>query len=227
VSSPAASRNSVWRNHGLSIVLLLLFAGTFVGQIWAGWLSHNEELRDHGEPAISLGRYLVTGHFGEATFENWESEFLQMSAYVMLTAFLFQRGSAESKDPDEAERERDDPRSAAELAAAPWPVRHGGWVRRLYGQSLSIAFALLFLASFVLHAVAGLPEFNAERLAHGSPASPLATYVGSSRFWFESFQNWQSEFLSLAAMVVLSIFLRQRGSPESKPVAAPTWETGH
>jgi hypothetical protein len=216
----------VWRNNGLSIVLFLLFAGSFAGQVLTGWLSNNDELREHGEPAITLGRYVATGHFGEATFENWESEFLQMSAYVLLTVFLFQRGSAESKTPGRRELVDEDPRAAPNQVSAPWPVRRGGVVLTLYESSLSIAFALLFLLSLLLHAVFGLGEYNAQRLAHGEPAATLFRYVGSSRFWFESFQNWQSEFLSLAAMVLLSIFLRQRGSPESKPVAAPTWETG-
>jgi hypothetical protein len=217
----------LWRNHGLSIVLALLFAATFVGQIWAGWLDYNVDQREHASPSVELVDYLVTGHFGEATFENWESEFLQMSAFVLLTTFLFQKGSAESKNPGGKEPVDEDPRQARNRAAAPWPVRRGGIILALYESSLSITFALLFILSFVLHATLGLPDYNAERLAHGAPAATLVRYVESSRFWFESFQNWQSEFLSLAAMVVLSIFLRQRGSPESKPVAAPTWETGH
>jgi hypothetical protein len=215
----------LWRDNGLSIVLLLLFAGSFAGQIWAGWFDYNDERREHAEPPAALVEYLASGHFGEATFENWESEFLQMSAYVLLTVFLFQKGSAESKKPGGVESVDEDPREARD-AAAPWPVHRGGLILKLYESSLSIAFALLFLLSFVLHATLGLSEYNAERLAHGSPAATLLRYATSSRFWFESFQNWQSEFLSLAAMVVLSIFLRQRGSPESKPVAAPTWETG-
>ena len=158
--------------------------------------------------------------------ENWESEFLQMGAYVLFTVFLFQRGSSESKSPDEEEAVDRDPRLESDKRQAPWPVRRGGWVLRLYEHSLGIAFAFLFLMSFTLHAVGGAEAYNEERSLHG--AAPIGTldYVVSSRFWFESFQNWQSEFLAIWSMVVLSIFLRQRGSPESKRVAAPHSETG-
>ena len=216
----------IWHYHGLSIVLLALFVVTMVGQTWSGWYAYNVEQRDHGETPVSLTEYLGTGHFGEATFENWESEFLQMAFYVLLTVWLFQIGSSESKRPDVLELVDLDPRDSPNKDNAPWPVRKGGLVLVLYEYSLSIAFAVLFLTSFTLHAVYGVHEFNEERMAHGQPAATIVEYATSSRFWFESFQNWQSEFLSLAAMVTFSIFLRQRGSPESKPVDAPTWETG-
>jgi hypothetical protein len=215
-----------WHNHGLSIVLVLLFVLTMVGQIAFGWLAYNADQRDHGEPAVSLTAYLGTGHFGEATFENFESEFLQMAFYVVLTAFLYQRGSSESKRPDMIELVDLDPRDSPQMEAAPWPVRQGGFTLLLYENSLSIAFASLFLLSFWMHAWTGASAYSAEQLAHGQPAVTTMEYVTNSQFWFESFQNWQSEFLSLAAMVVLTIFLRQRGSPESKPVDAPTWDTG-
>ena len=217
----------VWRHYGLSIVLSALFVLAFTGQTLAGWHVYNENQRSHGEHEISLTAYLGTGHFGEATFENWESEFLQMALYVLLTVFLYQRGSSESKRPDAVELVDLDPRSSPNMDDAPWPVRRGGIVLKLYEHSLSLAFGGLFLMSFALHALTGLSEHNLELVAHGGTAQTIATYLGSSQFWFESFQNWQSEFLSLVGMVVLSIFLRQRGSPESKPVAAATWETGH
>ncbi len=188
----------------------------------------NEERELHGNASVSLPAYLASGHFLEATAENWESEFLQMAAYVMFTAWLFQRGSAESKSLDESEAVDRDPRLARgkQLKDAPWPVRRGGWVLKLYEHSLSIAFLVLFLISFVLHAFGGARVHNEEALAHGQPAQGVLAYLGSSQFWFESFQNWQSEFLSLVAMVVLSIYLRERGSPESKPVDAPHFQTG-
>jgi hypothetical protein len=156
--------------------------------------------------------------------ENWESEFLQMAVYVLLTVFLYQKGSSESKDPDEkAEVDREpDPRRPG----APWPVRRGGMILSLYRNSLGIALSALFLLSFVLHAVGGAGEFNEERAQHGSEPLTVVQYLGTSRFWFESLQNWQSEFLSIGVMVVLSIFLRQQGSPESKPVDAAHGETG-
>jgi hypothetical protein len=215
----------MWREHGLTFVLMGLFVVTLFGQIYTGWKDYNEEQRQHDGAPIGLGGYLGTGHFGEATFENWESEFLQMSAYVLLTVFLFQKGSAESKPPDRKVEVDADPRHAEHPESAPWPVRRGGLALVLYEYSLTLAFAALFLASFALHAALGIGQYNSVRLDHGEPAQSVVEYMTSWRFWFESFQNWQSEFLSLAAMVVLSIFLRQRGSPESKPVAAPTWET--
>jgi hypothetical protein len=221
----AGRARRIWHYHGLSIVLIALFIVTMAGQTWSGWYTYNQDQLDHGEPAVSLREYLGTGHFGEATFENWESEFLQMAFYVLLTVWLYQVGSSESKRPDVLEIVDLDPRESPNKDKAPWPVRQGGLILVLYENSLSIAFASLFLASFTLHAVTGVHEFSAERMQHGQPAATVIDYASSSRFWFESFQNWQSEFLSLAAMVTFSIFLRQRGSPESKPVDAPVWET--
>jgi hypothetical protein len=215
-----------FRDRGLTIVTLALFLLFLAGQTVAGFYQYNEEQRQHGEPTVGLGEYLGTGHFGEATFENWESEFFQMGAYVFLTIFLFQRGSAESKDPDEEED------SDAELArhrgdpGAPGPVRRGGLALKLYKYSLPLAFLALFLLSFAGHALAGLAEYNAEQTAHGEPATTLGGYLASSRFWFESFQNWQSEFLAVAAIVVLTIWLRADSSPESKPTWKPHHETG-
>jgi hypothetical protein len=216
----------VWHDHGLSIVLVTLFVVTMIGQTVAGWHVDNEEQRQHGESAVSLATYLGTGHFGEATFENWESEFLQMTFYILLTVVLFQRGSSESKRPDVIELVDLDPRQSPDKDAAPWPVRRGGVVLILYENSLSLAFGSLFVLSFALHAWMGMREYNQEQIAHGQAGATVLEFVKTSQFWFESFQNWQSEFLALVAMVLLSIFLRQRGSPESKPVDAPTWETG-
>ena len=223
---PTSRLRNVWHDHGLSIVLIVLFLLTFVGQVGAGWLDYNEDQRAHGERAVGLAQYLTTGHFGEATFENWESEFLQMAFFVLLTVFLYQKGSSESKRPDAIELVDLDPRESPNKDSAPWPVRRGGLVLRLYENSLSLSFAMLFVASFALHVVTGAAEFNQEQLAHQQHTVTRMQYLGSPRFWFESFQNWQSEFLSLAGMVILTIMLRQRGSPESKPVDASMWETG-
>ena len=197
-----------------------------VGQTWTGWYAYNNDQQSHGEPGVTLAEYVATGHFGEATFENWESEFLQMAFYVLLTVWLFQLGSSESKRPDVIELVDLDPRESATRDKAPWPVRRGGFLLTLYENSLSLAFTILFLLSFALHATTGVGEYNEQRLAHGEPPASTLDYATSSQFWFESFQNWQSEFLSLAAMVSFTIFLRQRGSPESKPVDAPHWDTG-
>ena len=217
----------VLRDNGLSIVLGLLFLVFTWGQAVAGHRTHNDEQREHGQPEIEFVSYLRTPHFVEALTENWESEFLQGFFYVVLTAFLFQRGSSESKDPDEEEAVDEDPAKARNRADAPGPVKRGGLALTLYKHSLSLAFLLLFLVSLVGHAASGARDYNEEQLAHGSGhQSTTLDYMSQSRFWFESFQNWQSEFLALFAMVVLSIFLRQYGSPESKPVAAPHSKTG-
>lgn len=215
------------RENGLSLVLLLLFAGTWLfGQTVAGHRESNKDRRDHGLPAESLSQYMTSPHFLEATAENWESEFLQMGIYVALTAFLFQKGSSESKKLDGPEEVDRDPRLSGANPSAPWPVRQGGWVLKVYENSLSLAFLLLFALSFGVHAVAGCANYNEELKLHHQPQMTCFEYLASSRFWFESLQNWQSEFLAILSMVVLSIYLRQRGSPESKPVDAPHEATG-
>jgi hypothetical protein len=216
------------RNNSLSIVFVSMFLVTWLlGQSISGWKVFNEEQRDHGQPEIGLAYYFTTPHFAEATTENWESEFLQMFLFVVLTAFLFQKGSAESKDPDGEEPVDKEPKQSQKKQDAPWPVRKGGWVLALYKNSLGLSFLVLFLAAFWLHGMSGAREYNEEQSQHGNNDTVTALqYMTTSRFWFESFQNWQSEFLSVGAMVVLSIFLRQKGSPESKPVDAPHSETG-
>jgi len=216
-----------WRNNGLSILMLGMFFVAFMfGQTYSGWPEESEDRSLHGKPPQTLSEYLTSAHFAEATMENWESEFLQMGVFILFTVFLFQKGSAESKDPDKREEVDRDPRRVRDKSDAPWPVRRGGWVLTLYEYSLSIAFFLLFLISFLLHGVSGRLQYNEEQVLHGAPAVSLGGYMSSSRFWFESFQNWQSEFLAIGCMVVFSIYLRQRGSPESKPVDAAHSETG-
>jgi hypothetical protein len=217
----------VLRQNGLSIVLLSLFMAFWVGQSVAGHREHNSEQREHGESEVGYSSYLLSAHFWEATAENWESEFFQMFGYVIFTAFLYQKGSSESKKLDEKEPVDRDPRASRNKRGVPWPVRRGGWILKLYENSLSLAFLLFFLISIALHAAAGADEYNQEQATHGEAAKlSVLQYAGTSRFWFESLQNWQSEFLAIASMVVLSIFLRQRGSPESKPVDSPHSQTG-
>ena len=145
---------------------------------------------------------------------------------MMLTVYLYQRGSSESKDPDTQEAVDADPREAQTDPNAPWPVRRGGVWLTMYENSLFLAFLMLFFAAFALHAVGGAQEYNDEQLLHGGEAVSTLQYIGTSQFWFESFQNWQSEFLALLSIVLLSVVLRQRGSPESKPVASPHSKTG-
>ena len=216
----------MWKNNGLSIVIFTLFALCLFGQSIAGWKHHNEEQVDHGKPAIAYGEYLHSSDFGEGVFENWESEFLQMAAYVVLTAFLYQKGSSESKKPHGKNKVDERPEDHRNDARAPGPVRKGGWQLALYKNSLGLALFALFIISFVGHAMTGARSYNEEQFEHG--ANGLVTtwgYMHTAQFWYESLQNWQSEFLAVLAIVVLSIWLRQWGSPESKPVHAPHDET--
>jgi hypothetical protein len=197
-----------FRHHGLSLTLAVLFLLFWAGQAVSGWQVHNEDQSTHGRPDLRLGEYLWSGHFWQATAENWESEFLQMGAYVILTCFLYQKGSAESNDPDGPED--------------PEPRKKGFLAR----NSLSLAFLILFLFSFLIHALGGWSESNEERAEHGEPVENLREFLMGSEFWFQSFQNWQSEFLAVLSIVVLSIGLRQYRSPESKKVDDPNWKTG-
>jgi hypothetical protein len=215
-----------WRENGLSIVLFVLFAAFLGAQSYVGMLEENSELAEHGQTPVTYLEYVTSGGFVEATMENWESEFLQMWVYVIFTVFLFQKGSSESKPLNNDDPVNRDPRRFKNKRRVPWPVRRGGFALRIYENSLSVAFFLLFALSFVLHALGGAADYNEERILHGEPPVTVLEYLSGSRFWFESFQNWQSEFLAIWAMVVFSIFLRQRGSPESKPVDAPHFQTG-
>jgi uncharacterized protein (DUF486 family) len=215
----------VLRDNGLSITMFALFLIFLVAQSIAGYKASNSDNEEHRQPRESYSEYLTSGAFVEATFENWESEFLQLGAYVLLTALLIQKGSPESKNPDSNESD-EDPRTRRDDLEAPGPVRRGGLALSVYEHSLSIALFALFLLSFVLHALGGHAEFNQQQLEHGQAAVSLWSFVTSSQFWFQSMQNWQSEFLAVGTLAVLGIFLRQRGSPESKPVAAPHAQTG-
>jgi len=226
MNKAARPHGSFLKDNGLSIVLLLLFVIFLIGQALSGWMHYNEEGKEHGAAPIPLTAYLRSAAFGEAVFENWESEFLQMGLYVILTAYLFQRGSSESKDPDRKAEVDQNPENGKDDPLAPMPVRRGGWPLAIYNHSLFIAFALLFSISISGHAICGRLAANEEALRHGQPALSLGQYVTSSQFWFESFQNWQSEFLAIFSIVVLSIWLREKGSPESKPVEASYYKTG-
>lgn len=214
------------RDNGLTITLLSLFAVSLLGQVLAGWAAENTTRDEHHQAALALGSYLIGGAFLSALFENWESEFLQMWVYVVATAYLFQRGSPESKDPDaEAPQDRN-PVLDKRRRSAPGPVRAGGLLLRIYSHSLGYALLGLFLMSFVLHWVNSARKAADEALAHGQVPETVLAYVGHPQFWFESFQNWQSEFLSTALIVVLGIWLREKGSPESKAVGEPHNKTG-
>lgn len=214
------------RENGLLLTNVVLFVVFLAGMAVAGWNVASQDALEHGSPAPGFGAFLVSGEFVEAVFENWESEFLQMMAYVVLTIFLFQKGSSESKPLDGSAPQDEDPRKRSDDPAAPWPVRRGGVVLVLYENSMLLLFAVLFTASFLLHLFGGAAAYSEEQLRHGGSAVSPGEYLGSAQFWFESLQNWQSEFLVVAVLVGAAVFLRQRGSPESKPVAAPHAETG-
>ncbi|HEV7780733.1 MAG TPA: DUF6766 family protein [Chitinophagaceae bacterium] len=213
-----------FRNNGLSLVFFSLFLFTMAGQFFTGFREYNKERKENGQQEMAMKNYLHSGHFIQATFENWESEFLQMALFVILTISLRQKGSSESKKCEGKEEVDREP--SPRRKDAPWPVRKGGFILLLYKNSLSIVLLLLFLLSFIFHFCGSLQHENEELALKGLPAETIGHYIFSSRFWFESFQNWQSEFLSVFAIVILSVFLRQKGSSQSKPVDAPDSETG-
>ena len=226
--SPRRPSSSRWKRvlyeNSLLIVTTILVLLTLAGQTLTGWKVFNEELADLGRPELALGDYLFSGHWLEATFENWESEFLQMGMFVLLAVWLRQKGSTESKKlygNEDVDRDGDPHRKGA-----PWPVRRGGIALRLYRNSLAIAFFTLFALSMGLHALGGAEVESIERVAKGEPPIGTLAYMATSKFWFESMQNWQSEFGSIIAIVGLSIFLRQKGSPQSKPVDESHDKTG-
>ena len=214
------------REHGLVLMNVALFAIFLTGMTITGWQVSNDEALQHGASAQGLGAYLASGDFWEAVSENWESEFLQMASYVAFTIFLFQKGSSESKPIGKPAPQDEDPRNHRTDPDAPWPVRRGGWVLVLYENSMLIVFAVLFVAAFVTHAISGAAAYSQEQVQHGMPGVTPIEYLGTSQFWFESFQNWQSEFMVVALLAGTAVYLRQRGSGESKPVHAPHSETG-
>ena len=216
-------RFSFWYRNSLTIVFMILFIGTLVAQMFTGLNVHNEELVEAGDSPLTLQEYLCSGHFISATFENFESEFLQMALYVILTVKLRQIGSAESKSLDKPEEVDREPKPSAN---APGPVKKGGWLLKLYSYSLSICFLLLFLVSWYFHFYGSWQDHNIEQGLKHMPRESMFDYICNANFWFETFQNWQSEFLSVASIVFFTIYLRQKGSPESKPVDAPHMETG-
>ena len=211
----------IWlRDCALTLTLMAMFLLFLAGQLLTGLAEYNKAQAEHGQATVAVGDYLATGHPWAALFENWESEFLQMAVFVLLTTFLIQKGSPESRRPDVKELVDTDPRDFANDPDAPWPVKRGGWILRVYEHSLGLAFVLLFFLAWMGHALGGFAEYAANQVMHHQPRPRLTDYLLSSRFWFESFQNWQSEFLAIASMVWLAVYLRQRWSPESKPVHA-------
>lgn len=212
-----AQKLSFFDKNSLSIVLIMLMLIFWIMQFFMGFQTHNNDRVEEGRDRLTMIEYLSSGHFIQATFENWESEFLQMAFYVLLTVHLRQKGSSESKSLTKKEPVDREPKVHPK---APFPVKKGGIYLKIYKNSLSIAFALLFLISFLLHFYGSFIDFNESQQMKYLPSESFSEYILNSRFWFESFQNWQSEFLAVVSIVLLSIWLRQHGSPESKPVDA-------
>jgi hypothetical protein len=216
------------KHNGLSICFLLLFLGAIALQAVAGHADFNEDQQRHGDPEISLGRYLVSSAFGAAVLENWQSEYLQFTLFILLTVWLLQRGSPESKELHKAGRESDEDQHVDEHARQNSPrwAKVGGVRRRIYENSLLLVMATIWVCSWFAQSITGATEYNALRLDHQQDTVSWSQYLGKPDFWENTLQNWQSEFLAVGSMAILAVYLRQRGSPESKPVGAPHHTTG-
>ena len=215
-------------DNSLSLFFGFILLLALAGQALAGLADYNaEQIADH-LATVSLGRYLTSSSFGTDVAENWQSEFLQFLLYIVATAWLLQRGSPESKPLDKAGRESDEDQKlgAFLIPQSPRPARTGGWVTALYSNSLGVVMGLIFFACWFVQSLTGRVAFDEQQIAQlQAPVSWLG-YVGSPDFWSRTLQNWQSEFLAVGSMAVFSIYLRQRGSPESKPVGAGHQSTG-
>jgi hypothetical protein len=216
------------RDNSLSLFFLALCLVTIVGQAIAGHRDFNEEQIAHDDETVSLGSYVVSSDFGEAVLENWQSEFLQFSFFILATVWLVQRGSNESKRVEEIGLESDQRQKIGGYAVdrSPKWAKVRGWRTAVYSNSLMIAMSAIFIGSWATQSVTGWTQFNDEQRDHDEPTVSWASYVAKPDFWEKTFQNWQSEFLAVGTMAAFTIFLRQRGSPESKPVGAPHDETG-
>jgi hypothetical protein len=216
------------RDNSLSVFFLAIFLAALLGQSIAGQKVFNEDAMAHGEETVSWGRYLLTSHFGQAVMENWQSEYLQFALFALATVWLVQRGSNESKKLDEIGRESDQKQKLGGYAgpgAPAWARLGGGFRRWLYSNSLILVMGAIFLGSWFAHSATGWTEYNEEQSEHDEPTVSWGAYVTNPHFWEDTLQNWQSEFLAVGSMAVLTIYLRQRGSPESKPVGARHDET--
>jgi hypothetical protein len=216
------------RENSLSIFFGALFMAALVGQAIAGHVSYNQEQLAHGESAISLGRYLTSSAFGQAVMENWQSEYLQFMLFMLATVWLLQRGSSESKEIDKAGRETEREQRIGRYASESSPLwaRTGGVRTAIYSNSLLIVMGAIFLGSWLAQSLTGWSEYNDMQRVHGDPTISWTSYLGNAEFWEATLQNWQSEFLAVGSFSVFAIFLRQRGSPESKPVGEPHEATG-
>ncbi len=215
------------RESSLSLFFGALLLVTVVGQSLSGQHQYNADAAAHDAQPISWARYLISPEFGGDLLENWESEFLQFSLYIIATVWLLQRGSNESTELDQAGLESDERQRVGEHAepASPAWAKVAGIRRWLYSNSLLLLMTTIFLLSWLGQSLNGWRAFNHDQDEHGAAHISYADYLWNADFWNRSFQNWQSEFLAVGAMAVFTIYLRQRGSPESKPVGAPHDET--
>jgi len=208
------------RNHGLGLFFGLIFLAALVGQGFAGWHQFNNDQVADGLAAISLGNYLTSASFAADVAENWQSEYLQFLLYIVATIWLVQVGSPESKELEEVGLESDEKQKVgayADAGSPRWAVV-GGLRTTVFSWSLTLVMGLIFVISWFAQSFAGWASFNETRLERLQDPITWGSYVLNADFWSRTLQNWQSEFLAVGSMVVLSIYLRQRGSPESKPV---------
>jgi hypothetical protein len=216
------------RDNSLSIVFLALFLAALFGQAIAGHADFNDNADAHGDPTISLGRYVLSSDFGSAVMENWQSEYLQFTLFILLTVWLLQRGSPESKELDKAGRESDQSQKVGPHAQRNSPrwAKVAGIRRTLYENSLVLVMGTIWIGTWLAQSVTGTAQYNAERLGHQQDPVSWSHYITTPSFWENTLQNWQSEFLAVGSMAIFAVYLRQRGSPESKPVGAPHESTG-
>ena len=216
------------KENGLSIVFLVLFLAALAGQAIAGHADFNDQQVQHGDPEISLSRYLVSSSFAVDVMENWQSEYLQFTLFIVLTVWLLQRGSPESKEMDRAGGESDRRQQVGGWAQPKSPrwARVAGIRRTVYENSLLLVMGAVWLGTWFAQSVAGRAEYNSARLDHNMDAVGWFAYLGKPDFWSRTLQNWQSEFLAVGSFAILAVYLRQRGSPESKPVGSPHDATG-
>jgi hypothetical protein len=220
-------RKFVYENS-LSLFFFLILVAALVAQAFVGHDAYNEEQLAHHSETISLGRYLTSSAFGRAVMENWQSEYLQFTLFILATVWLLQKGSPESKELGEEGLESDQKQRLGGYGKenSPTWAQVGGMRRTLYSNSLLIVMGLIFIGSWFAHSVTSWSDYNSEQLQHGEQSLSWLRFVGTSHFWEQTLQNWQSEFLAIGSMAVFAIYLRQRGSPESKPVGSPHEATG-